>query len=678
MVKINFAFQSKQLIMSYKQTLERGDEGSPEGVIDGQVEVPLTEKAELETEVACSAEEETDYEDRERLLIADSDGIKTRGVVLLTADELFERDSWKHRYTRRFLVLSGLGLLLGLFSAAIAMIAIAPSCPSTPGSEETSCELLWWQREIIYQCYPRSFQDSDGDGNGDLNGIRSRLDYFVDINIGAVWLNPIYLSPLMDNGYDISNYTDIDPLYGTMKDFKDLLEDMHEKGLKMILDFIPNHSSEQHPWFKESRSRRNNSKRDWYIWADGKGEGPPNNWISVFGGSAWTYDNLTEQYYFHQYGYFQPDLNYRNPEVQEAMKDVLRFWLDLGVDGFRVDAASFLLEDAKLENESGNPSFRGTCNCSTNISSPDCYNSLVHNLTTNYEGIHDIIRSWRQVLDSYSDSGRERFMVGEVYDPISEGVTYYGKHNDEFNFAFNFALLKNTNWIGTEVSGLVGKWLNSVPEGAWSNWVLGCHDSPRISSKAGVYLARALNVLLLTLPGTPTTYYGEEILMTDVYIPPPKRQDVSGVGRDRERTPMQWNTSAHAGFSSSTPWLPVATNYTTYNVEVETTDSLSPLTLYKNLSSFRSNHSALRCSGYDHVYNSTDVFAYLRYDNSSQLLVVINFSREETVVDFSASVDVTKPTIILSSYLNRTGGVDLENVELLGGEAVIIEGQSDL
>ena len=643
----------KPLKQGAEEQLEEEDEVELKNLVDGGKSSP--------SELECDSAGE-DTEGHTLLL-------KEEGSVSSSEDVLFELDSWKYRYTRRILSSAAFLLLIGLLAAAIAMIAISPSCPN----QTSSTDLLWWQTTIIYQCYPRSYQDSDGDGDGDLNGIRNRLDYFVDIGVQTVWLNPIYSSPHKDNGYDISNYTDIDPMYGNLSDFKSLLEEMHEKGLKLILDIVPNHSSEEHPWFMESRSSHNNPKRDWYIWADGAGGGrPPNNWISVFGDSAWTHDNVTNQYYLHQYGSFQPDLNYRSIEVQKAMKDVIRFWLDLGVDGFRLDAVIHLLEDDKLENEARNPAFTGS-NCTTNISNPDCYNSLIHNLTTNYDGVHEVIRNWREILDSYSTPGKERFMVGEVYDPISETVTYYGKHNDEFNFPFNFILLTNTNWTGSHVSGLVTEWLDSVPKGAWSSWVLGNHDNSRISSKAGVYLARALNVLLLTLPGTPTTYYGEEILMTDVYIPPPDRHDVLNDDRDKERTPMQWNTSTNAGFTTgNNPWLPVATNYSTYNVEVETKDNLSSLSLYMKLSELRSNYSALQNVGYQHVYNSTDVFAYLRTDTSSNLLVIINFSSEDTVVKIDNDI-IENPTILLSSYLNRNSiTVDLSSVELLGGEALII------
>lgn len=660
--------------MSYKTLeLEQPHEFEEEGKVElnpGNRERYLpTDKVKM-GDGAFSAGEETDDSEGETLLIERRPGREGE----LNADVIFEQDSWKYKYTRRGLALGALLLLVGLLVAAIAMIVISPSCPAS--TDQLSSGLLWWQTTIIYQCYPRSFQDSDGDGNGDLKGIQSRLDYFVELGIQAVWFNPIYPSPGRDNGYDISDYTNIDSLYGSLDDFKHLLEEMHKRGLKVIMDFVPNHSSNVHPWFNESRSSRNNSKRDWYVWAEGKDGGPPNNWISVFGGSAWSYDPTTDQYYLHQFSDFQPDLNYRNPEVQEAMKDVLRFWLDLGVDGFRMDAVVFLLEDPKLEDEAKNPAFTG--NCTTNISSPDCFNSLVHNLTTNYDGIHEIFQSWRWVLDSYSKPGKERFMVGEVYDPISELVTYYGNHSDEFNFPFNFLLLEISNWTGTEVSGRVAKWLDNIPKGAWSNWVLGNHDNSRIASKAGVYLSRALNVLLLTLPGTPTTYYGEEILMTDVYVPPPDRHD-KYQDRDKERTPMQWNTSENAGFTfpDSKPWLPLATNYTKYNVEVESSDGLSPLSLYKNLSMLRSTYPALQYAGYQHICNSTDIFAYLRFDNSSQLLVVINFSPNQTTVDISDDVNLNETTVVLSSFLNRTGDViDLGNLKLLGGEAVIMEGTS--
>ena len=562
----------------------------------------------------------------------------------------------------------GIGVFVLLFSflaAAVTMIAIAPSCKNTN-------ELKWWKTTVIYQCYPKSFRDTDKSGTGDLKGIIEKIDYFVDIGVDTVWLNPIFLSPQKDNGYDISNYTDVDPLYGTMDDLKSLLKEMKSRGLHLLLDFVPNHTSDEHPWFRESRSNTSNPKRDWYIWADGKDDGPPNNWISLFGGSAWTLDNTTGQYYFHQFGDFQPDLNYRNPDVVKEMENVVRFWLDLGVDGFRIDAVIFLLEDPLLPDEVPNPSYSGP-NCTGNIRNPDCYGSLVHNYTSNYHGIHDIIKGWRKVVDSFDD----RFIVGEVYDPVEEVMTYYGENDDEFHFPFNFLLLGLSNWTGFSVSQNVSSWLDNMPNNSWPNWVLGNHDNPRIANKVGNYLARAVNVLLLTLPGTPTSYYGEEIFMTDVYIPPSKIHDLTG--RDKERTPMQWNKDTNAGFTSPgvDPWLPVATNFTQYNVEVERSDNTSMLSLYKQLVYLRSNDS-FKYTGYELVANTTEVYAFRRFYNRStdEYIVVVNFGEAsiDANVNSTTVADLKDPTIVLSSNLNRTGNVTLASVSLASGEAVVIKG----
>ena len=562
----------------------------------------------------------------------------------------------------------GIGVFVLLFSflaAAVTMIAIAPSCKNTN-------ELKWWKTTVIYQCYPKSFRDTDKSGTGDLKGIIEKIDYFVDIGVDTVWLNPIFLSPQKDNGYDISNYTDVDPLYGTMDDLKSLLKEMKSRGLHLLLDFVPNHTSDEHPWFRESRSNTSNPKRDWYIWADGKDDGPPNNWISLFGGSAWTLDNTTGQYYFHQFGDFQPDLNYRNPDVVKEMENVVRFWLDLGVDGFRIDAVIFLLEDPLLPDEVPDPSYSGP-NCTGNISNPDCYGSLVHNYTSNYHGIHDIIKGWRKVVDSFDD----RFIVGEVYDPVEEVMTYYGENDDEFHFPFNFLLLGLSNWTGFSVSQNVSSWLDNMPNNSWPNWVLGNHDNPRIANKVGNYLARAVNVLLLTLPGTPTSYYGEEIFMTDVYVPPNKIHDLSG--RDKERTPMQWNKDTNAGFTSPgvDPWLPVATNFTQYNVEVERSDNTSMLSLYKQLVYLRSNDS-FKYTGYELVANTTEVYAFRRFYNRStdEYIVVVNFGEAsiDANVNSTTVADLKDPTIVLSSNLNRTGNVTLASVSLASGEAVVIKG----
>lgn len=536
-----------------------------------------------------------------------------------------------------------------------------------PPTNSTAAGLEWWKMAVIYQCYPRSFQDSDGDGNGDIAGIISHVGYLSDIGIKAVWLNPIFKSPQRDNGYDISNYTDVDPLFGTMQQVLKLLDDLHARGMHLLLDFVPNHTSDEHPWFTESRQDRTNPKRDWYVWADGKENGmPPNNWISVFGGPAWTHDNLTGQYYLHQFSSFQPDLNYSNPDVQKAFEDVLRFWLDAGVDGFRIDAVVHLLEDPSLRDEPLNPNRSLTC-------SEDCYDHLLHIYTRNYPGIHNITRGWRRVLDSYTG---QRFMVGEVYESIDVVMSYYGHRGDEFHFPFNFFLLGNYEWTGHNVDRIVNLWLDNMPTSAWPNWVLGNHDNHRIASKASPYLARALTVLLLTLPGTPTTYYGEEILMTDVNVTESERQNEYG-DRDMERTPMQWSSEANAGFTTGDPWLPLADNYSVVNVRSEQDDDTSMLSLYKKLVTMRSTYRVFMNISYLPAIVTSDILAYVRYSNSDPMhfLVVINFAQHAVNVTINDVIPFkpfpSSPEVFLSSYLNRTGMMDLSYLDVLGGEALI-------
>lgn len=544
----------------------------------------------------------------------------------------------------------------------------SPLVTSPPPTASPSDGLEWWKTAVIYQCYLRSYQDCDGDGSGDLRGVISRVGYLSDIGVNALWLNPIFKSPQRDNGYDISNYTDVDSLFGTMDQLKMLIRELHDRGMHLLLDFVPNHTSDEHPWFLESRQKRTNSKRDWYVWADGNGTGgPSNNWISVFGGSAWTYDNVTNQYYLHQFSSFQPDLNYSNPEVVAAFEDVLRFWLDLGVDGFRIDAVVHLLEDPSLPDEPVNPNHSPDC-------LDGCYDYLNHSYTRSYHGIHDITRGWRRVLDSYSTT-RQRFMVGEVYDPIEVVMSYYGgAEGNEFHFPFNFFLLGNYDWTGFNVNRIVKLWLDNMPVGHWPNWVLGNHDNHRIASKAGHYLARALNVLLLTLPGTPTTYYGEEILMTDVEVSAEQRRDDYG-DRDKERTPMQWSTEKNAGFTSGTPWLPLATNYSVVNVQSEQKDDTSMLSLYTQLTEMRSMYKAFTDTSYSPVIIAQDVLAFMRNSSSdsTQFLVAINFAKQTVSVNIGASPALpSQAQVYLSSYMNRTGTLDLSDFLLLSGEALVV------
>ncbi len=529
---------------------------------------------------------------------------------------------------------------------------------------------LWWQSGIIYQIYPRSFQDSNGDGIGDLAGIRRRVEYLQELGITAVWLSPIYPSPMHDFGYDVADYVGINPMFGTMADFDALLADLHGRGLKLILDLVPNHTSSEHAWFQESRRSRDNPKRDWYIWRDPAPDGgPPNNWLSFFGGPAWTFDETTGQYYLHQFVTQQPELNYRHPDVLPAMLNTMRFWLDKGVDGFRVDVIWLMMKDELLRDEPPNPHWDGV----------EAHASLSHIYTQGVPGIHDLIRQMRAVLDEYD----ERMMVGEIYLPFDELVTYYGRSLDECHMPFNFHLIANRNWQATAVRQLVEAYEAALPAGGWPNWVLGNHDQHRVATRIGQAQARVANMLLLTLRGTPTTYYGEEIGMEDGRIPPEYVQDPPAVnqpeiahivGRDPERTPMQWDASPHAGFTTAVarPWLPVAESYPDCNVARQEQDPASMLYLYRTLTRLRAQEPALAVGNYASVDTAVpDLFAYQRaYPGAASFLVVLNFGPETHTVDLS-SVAATA-VIAASTTLQRTGPVSLGKLEIYGDEGLLL------
>lgn len=402
---------------------------------------------------------------------------------------------------------------------------------------------------------------------------------------------------------------------------------------------------------------------------------PPNNWISVFGNSSWTYDTTTDEWYFHQFSPNQPDLNYWNPEVKEAMKDVLRFWLDIGVDGFIVNGVEYLLEDPNLTNETSNPFF----NVSQCTISGGCYDSLVHNLTRNYIGVHQICQEWHQVVNNYSINS-EKILIAEVYSNIETIMSYYGNStNNEFTFPFNIFLLENKNWTGSNVNCIITKWINNMPEGATANWVLGNDDISRIASRAGIYLARALNVLLLTLPGTPSTYYGEEILMTDVNIPSNMARNMFG-SFDAERTPMQWNTTANAGFTTnSTLRLPLAANYAQYNVQVEMNNSTSMLNLYKKILNELHDQKPFYEGTYTCLNATQDILVYARHvvtDTSytEYYIIAINFS--DKLVRTGISLPFRNVELVLTSYLDSIVEFNLGKFDLRSGEAIIVRGYS--
>jgi alpha-glucosidase len=527
---------------------------------------------------------------------------------------------------------------------------------------------LWWQTGIIYQIYPRSFQDSNGDGIGDLPGILRRLDYLKSLNITCVWLSPIFPSPMHDFGYDVANYTAINPMFGTMADFDRLLTETHRHDMKLILDLVPNHTSDEHAWFIESRSGRDNAKRDWYIWRDpAPNGGPPNNWLSFFGGPAWTYDETSGQYYLHQFNTHQPELNYRNPAVLDAMLKEMRFWLDRGVDGFRVDVIWLMLKDALLRDEPIDPNWDGV--------TPHA--SLQHIYSANQPEVHDAIRAMRRLLDEYD----ERMMVGEIYMPNRDLVAYYGANLDECHLPFNFQLI-NARWQAQEVRQLVDQYEAALPSGGWPNWVLGNHDQHRIATRVGAAQVRVATLLLLTLRGTPTCYYGDEIGMADVPIPPEFLQDPQAVnqpeiahivGRDPERTPMQWDASPNAGFAPAgvQTWLPLAADYTTCNVAAQSSDPTSMLSFYRALTHLRQSSPALQIGDYAAVDTGRDdVFAYTRTYGDERFLVVLNFGARNVRLDLSQLA--RRAEIALATGMQSTGEVSLRSLYVVPDEGILL------
>jgi alpha-glucosidase len=525
---------------------------------------------------------------------------------------------------------------------------------------------LWWQRGVIYQIYPRSFMDSNSDGVGDLPGLISKLDYFTALGVDALWLSPIYPSPMKDFGYDISDYTDIHPLFGSLRDFDRLLEEAHARDLKLILDFVPNHTSDAHAWFRESRASRHNAKRDWYLWRDpAPGGGPPNNWLSCFGGSAWQLDPATGQYYYHAFLPEQPDLNWRNPDVVDAMLGVLGFWLDRGVDGFRVDVLWHLVKDEAFRDNPLNPQWR---------EGMDPYQALIPALTTDLPEVHGIVLKIRRLLEQYTD----RVMIGEIYLPLERLVKYYGENLTGAHLPFNFQLV-SAPWDAQHLASLIAEYERLLPPGAWPNWVLGNHDQHRIASRVGPAQARVAAMLLLTLRGTPTLYYGDEIGMHDVPIAPDRVQDPferrlpgRGLGRDPERTPMQWSASPHAGFTTGEPWLPIAADYAQRNVESQRTDSRSMLALHRTLIALRRIEPALEVGRYEPFKTDSDVLAYVRSarKDENSFLVCLNLRPERARLQIPEGL--RGGTVVLSSHLDREDERLAEHLELRADEGVMV------
>jgi alpha-glucosidase len=522
----------------------------------------------------------------------------------------------------------------------------------------------WWRNGVIYQIYPRSFQDSNADGVGDLRGIVARLDYLVELGVDAIWISPFYPSPMADFGYDVADYTGIDPLFGSMADFDELLAQTHVRGLKMILDFVPNHTSDQHPWFLESRSSLTNPKRDWYLWRDAAPDGgPPNNWMSHFGGSGWTWDETTRQYYYHSFLTQQPDLNWRNPAVREAMYGAMRFWLDKGVDGFRMDVLWLLIKDDQFRPNPPNPEYTGG----------NTLWSVLPRYTADQPETHAIVGEMRALLDGYG----ERVLIGEIYLPIKELVAYYGEtpHLLGAQMPFNFHLIL-TEWQADLIADLIQEYEAALPAGAWPNWVLGNHDQKRLASRAGPEQARVAAMLLLTLRGTPTLYYGDELGMPDARIAPEDVQDPAeknqpgiGQGRDPERSPMLWENRENAGFTASgvKTWLPMVWDWPRYSVETENADTGSFLALYRRLLQLRRLMVSLHGGKITEVRSQEGVLSYERVSGDDRVEVHLNFTHE------ARWVECLQGRLLATTLSDRDGMAVGGWIELRANEGVVVE-----
>jgi alpha-glucosidase len=559
----------------------------------------------------------------------------------------------------------------------------------------------WWQSGVIYQVYPRSFQDTDGDGVGDLRGILARLDYLVGLGVDAVWISPIYPSPMADFGYDVANYTDVDPLFGTLAEFDELVKAAHAKGLRVILDFVPNHSSDQHTWFMESRSSKTNPKRDWYLWRDAREAGDdwkparervPNNWMSHFGGPAWTWDQVTEQFYLHSFLKEQPDLNWRNAEVRAAMYDAMRFWLKRGVDGFRMDVLWLLVKDEFFRDNPPNTAY--------DSGQQDIARVLpVHN--ADQPETHEIVAEMRSVMEEFGPTigagsgavsagagASDRVLIGEIYLPLPELVRYYGggKSAKEAgglqlngaNLPFNFQLIQ-TRWQASAIAEMIREYEGLLPAGAWPNYVLGNHDQSRLATRVGALQARAAAMLLLTLRGTPTMYYGDELGMVDVPISPEQVKDPAeknepgkGRGRDPERSPMMWVGAPNAGFTTpeALPWLPLQADWATENAAAQAGREKSMLQLYRKLLGLRRLHDTLHVGGIADVEAEGDVLRYRRValedGESTDFMVLLNLGNEVATVKCGAG------TVVLTTLLDGEGSRVEGVVPIEAGEGLLV------
>ena len=539
------------------------------------------------------------------------------------------------------------------------MCALAPRASGQQKKIDTEGH-EWWHHAVFYEVYPRSFADSNNDGVGDLKGITSKLDYLKQLGVDAIWITPCFPSPQVDFGYDVSDYENIDPMYGTLADFDEMVAEGKQRGIKVILDFVPNHTSDQHKWFLESKASRTSPKRDWYIWRDGKGPNqPPNNWTSTFGGSAWKYDETTGQYYYHYFYAEQPDLNWRNPEVRKAMLDAMRFWYKRGVAGFRLDAVDTLFEDPKLKDNPvlpGNDKF-GFPN------TDEIYNKKLPE-------VHDVMRDMRKAADEYG-----AVLIGETWtQSVAQLREYYGQRNDELQMPMDLMMTEFKQLSAPVFREHIGALENA---GGWPVFVITNHDIVRSYTRWGDGahnddIAKMMAAMYLTLRGTPIMYYGEEIGMEnndpkskdDVRDPIGRRGWPVEKGRDGERTPMQWSEGLNAGFTIGKPWLPVAPSYKTHNVATEAADQNSVFVFYRQLLALRHQEAALRDGEYVALnQHDPNVFSYVRRYKGEAILVMLNMSASSQKVRFDlASLGFSSPkmSVLLTSFQKPLQGTSSE------------------
>lgn len=569
--------------------------------------------------------------------------------------------------------MSGETLMKRQFLAGLLALVMSMSCASRSFAVESAADTKqgadpWWKHAVIYEIYPRSFCDSNGDGTGDLKGITSKLDYLKSLGVDALWLTPCYPSPQVDFGYDISDYTAIAPEYGTLADFDELVAEAKKRNIKIIMDMVLNHTSDKHPWFLESSSSKDNPKRDWYIWRDGVGDStPPNNWTSIFGHSAWKFDPKTNQYYYHLFYPEQPDLNWRNPEVRTAMYDAARFWLDRGVAGFRLDAIMALFEEPDLPD---NPVLPGKNKFG------DQNTDWIHN--DRLPEVHDVLKELRKVVDSYPDN---RVLIGETGGrDIADLCTTYGKNMDEIQLPMNFFFAYINKLSAPDFRARIAEW-DQNPSKGWPVYLFSNHDQIRHYVRYGdkVHnddIAKLTATMLLTLRGTPLLYYGEELGMENndpktkeaVQDPIGKLGWPDEIGRDGERTPMQWNTSQNAGFTSGPrSWLPCPDSYKTYNVVSEEADKNSILNFYKELIRLRRTEDALINGDYRAVDDDKEVLSYVRRGEKKSILVALNMTPETKVMKYDLKpfgINSNSATTLLASPRSKSSSASLSHLTL--------------